>query len=309
MEMKMQRKDFSSLGFRMLIGAILMTSVQVISQAAVFGNRPEWADNVNIVFAVTMVPLYVIGYPVAFLFMRKKDAGTIEKHRMGPGKFLLAFMMSYGLMIIGNVIGLAVTAGIGLIKGKPVDNALLSIITDGNVWISAIYTVLLAPVFEEILFRKLICDRVACFGQRTAILVSGLLFGLFHMNFNQFFYAAFLGCFFAFIYVKTGNLKYTIGLHMAVNFLGSVVGGLLLQNVNMLELSGMVIYALYAMCVYGIGIAGIVLLCLNYTKIRMAVGDGAVAKGHWFQTVILNPGMLLNCVAMLIVMIVQAFVL
>lgn len=309
MEMKRQRKDFSSLGFRMLIGAMLMTSVQVISQAVVLGNQPEWADNVNIVLAVTMIPLYVIGYPGAFLFMRKKDAKTIEKHRMGPAKFLLAFMMSYGLMIIGNLIGLTVTAGIGLMKGKPVDNALLSIITEGNIWISAIYTVLLAPVFEEILFRKLICDRVIHFGQRTAILVSGLLFGLFHMNFNQFFYAAFLGCFFAFLYVKTGNLKYTIGLHMAVNFVGSVVGGLLLQNVNMLELSGMIIYALHAMCVYAIGITGIVFLCLNYSKMRTEMGDSAIAKGHWFQTVILNPGMLLNCAVMLIVMIVQAFVL
>ncbi len=308
MEMKMQRKEFSSLGFRMLIGAILMTAVQLISQGAIIGNKPEWADNINIGLAVTMIPLYVIGYPAAFFLMRKKDAGTIEKHRMGPGKFLLAFMMAYGLMIIGNVIGLAVTAGIGLVKGKPVDNAIVSIITEGNIWISAIYTVLLAPVFEEILFRKLICDRVIHFGQRTAILVSGLLFGLFHMNFNQFFYAALLGGFFAYIYVKTGNLKYTIGLHMVVNFLGSVIGGLLLQNVNMLELSGMVIYALYAMCVYGIGIAGIVFVCLNYTKMRMSLGEGAIAKGNWFRTVILNPGMLLNCVVMLIVMIVQAFV-
>lgn len=309
MEMKMQRKDFSSLGFRMLIGAVLMTAVQLISQGAVLGNKPEWADNINIGLAVTMIPLYVIGYPGAFLLMRKKDAETIERHRMRPRQFILAFMMSYGLMIIGNLIGLAVTAGIGFIKGEPVDNALLSIITEGNVWISAIYTVLLAPVFEEILFRKLICDRVIHFGQRTAILVSGLLFGLFHMNFNQFFYAAFLGCFFAFIYVKTGNVKYTIGLHMAVNFIGSVVGGLFLQNVNMLEPSGIILSALYSVCIYGIAITGIVFLCLSYSKMRMTGEESAIAKGRWFQTVILNPGMMLNCVVMLAVMILQALML
>lgn len=308
MDNKMQKKDFSSLGFRMLIGAVLITAVQLISQGAVLGNRPDWAENMNIVMAVTMIPLYVIGYPVTFLIMKKEDAKTIEKHKMGAGSLLLAFMMAYGLMIVGNIIGLVLTAVIGYIKGEPVSNALLSIATEGNVWIIAIYTVFLAPVFEEILFRKLICGWVVQYGQRTAILVSGLMFGLFHMNFNQFFYAAFLGGFFAFIYVKTGNLKYTIGLHMAVNFIGSVVGGLLLQNIDMTSLAGMAVYAVYAMCVYGVGIAGVVLLLINRSRMKAPEGDDVIGKGNWFRTAVLNPGMALYCVAMVVVMIVQAFV-
>lgn len=308
MDNKMQRKDFSSLGFRMLIGAVLITAVQLISQGLFLGSKPEWAGNMNIMLAVTMVPLYVIGYPVTFLIMKKKDAGTIEKRKMGAGQFILAFMMAYGLMIVGNIIGLVLTTMIGLIKGEPVGNALLSVISEGNIWISAIYTVLLAPVFEEILFRKLICDRVAQYGQRTAILVSGLLFGLFHMNFNQFFYAAFLGGFFAFIYIRTGNLKYTIGLHMIVNFLGSVVGGLLLQNVDMLSLPGMMIYGVYSMCVYAVGITGVVLFFIKRPKMKAPEGNDVIGKGNWFKTAVLNPGMALYCVAMLVVMIVQAFI-
>ena len=308
MDNKMQKKDFSSLGFRMLIGAVLITAIQLLSQNVVFGIRPEWLDNMNIVMAVTMIPLYVVGYPIAFRLMRKKDARTIEKHEMRPGQFILAFMMAYGLMIMGNIIGLALTTVIGLIKGEPVNNALLSVISDGNIWISAIYTVILAPVFEEILFRKLICDRVVQYGQRTAILISGLLFGLFHMNFNQFFYAAFLGGFFAFIYIRTGNLKYTIALHMIVNFLGSVVGGLLLQNVDMMSLPGMMIYAAYSMCVYAIGITGVVFFFINRSKMKAPEGDDMVGKGTWFRTAVLNPGMALYCIAMLVVMIVQAVV-
>lgn len=307
METKMQKKDFSSLGLRMIIGAVLITAVQLISQGAVLGNRPDWAGNINIVLAVTMIPLYVIGYPVTFLIMKKKDADRIEKHKMGIGQFILAFMMAYGLMIAGNIIGLMLTAGIGLIKGEPVTNALFNIVSEGNVWISAIYTVLLAPVFEEILFRKLICDRVIQYGQRTAVIISGLMFGLFHMNFNQFFYAAFLGGFFAFIYVKTGSLKYSIGLHMVINFMGSVVGGLLLQNVDMTQMTGMAIFGIYSICIYGIGIAGIVLFFVNWSRLKTAEGRSVIEKGNWFKTAILNPGMLLYCVAMIGVMIAQAF--
>ncbi len=308
MDNRMQRKDFSSLGFRMLIGAVLITAVQLASQSVIFGNKPEWAGNMNIVLAVTMIPLYVIGYPLAFWIMKKNDAKKIEQHRMGPGQFILAFMTAYGLMIAGNIIGLVLTTAIGFIRGEQVNNALLTVISEGNIWISAIYTVLLAPIFEEILFRKLICDRIAPYGQRAAVLASGLMFGLFHMNLNQFFYAAFLGGFFAFIYIRTGNLKYTIGLHMAVNFLGSVVGGLLLQNVDMVSLPGMLIYGLYSMCVYAVGITGVVLFFINRSKMKAPEGDDRIGKGNLFKTVILNPGMALYCIAMIGVIIVQTFV-
>lgn len=307
MDNKIQRREFSGLGFRMLIGAVLITAVQLTGQRVVLSIKPEWTSNINIVLAVTMIPLYVFGYPIAFLIMKKKDVKPVERRRMGPGQFILAFMMAYGMMIIGNIIGLALTTAIGFIKGEPVGNALMSVIMEGNIWISAIYTVLLAPVFEEILFRKLICDRVVQYGQRTAVLVSGLMFGLFHMNFNQFFYAAFLGGFFAFIYIRTGNLKYTIALHMVVNFLGSVVGGLLLQNVDMISLPGMMIYAAYSMCVYAIGITGVVLFFINRSKMKAPEGNDVIGKGNWFKTVILNPGMALYCIAMLAVMLVQAF--
>ena len=43
------------------------------------------------------------------------------------------------------------------------------------------------------MFRKLLIDRIVPFGQRVAVVVSGLAFGLFHGNFYQFFYAFSLG--------------------------------------------------------------------------------------------------------------------
>lgn len=86
METKMQKKDFSSLGLRMLICVVVATAVQLISQGAVLGNRPEWANDKNIVFAMVMVPLYVIGYPVMFLLIKKRDAKRPEEHKMGFGQ-------------------------------------------------------------------------------------------------------------------------------------------------------------------------------------------------------------------------------
>ena len=60
-------------------------------------------------------------------------------------------------------------------------------------------------------------------GEFFAIFLSGIFFGLFHGNFSQFFFATMLGMFFAFIYIRTGNVLYTIILHMVINMTSSVV--------------------------------------------------------------------------------------
>lgn len=304
MDTKMYKKDFSGLGFRMACSALLIFAIQTAGQYIVAAIKPEWTGNMDIMLASTMVPLYVLGYPLTFLIMRNREKRTIEKHKMTIGQLILAFMMSYGLMIAGNLIGVMITLGIGVLKGNEVTNPLMSVVTSGNIWISAIYIVLLAPVFEEFLFRKLICDRVAKYGQGTAIVVSGLMFGLFHGNLNQFFYAFFLGSFFAFIYLKTGELKYTIGLHMVINFIGSVLGGLLLQNVDMETPMGLIIFALYALCVYGIALAGGVLFLVNRQKMKLQAGEITIEKGSRFKTVICNVGMIVYCLLFLVLTLV-----
>lgn len=301
------KKDFSSIGFRMLISTALILSLQIGTQTLALTLFPQWQENMAALLAVTMVPLYVIGFPIAFALMRNKDIPAIEKHTMKPGQLVIAFLISYGLMIVGNIIGLLFTAGIGLIKGSPVQNALLNVVTGGPIWVTAIFTVLCAPVFEEYLFRKLICDKVIKYGEGCAVVVSGLLFGLFHMNFNQFFYAFFLGCFFAFVYVKTGNLKYTILLHMVINFFGSVLGVLVL-GLDQTKPYLLILSGLYSLCVFGMGIAGIVLFFVNRRKMTLKPGEIVIEKGQRFRTVILNAGMLLFCLVLLGITLAQAFV-
>lgn len=81
-----------------------------------------------------------------------------------------------------------------------------------------------------------------------------------------------------------------------------------MQNVDIMQLSGIAIYAVYSMCIYGIGIAGIVLLLINRPKLKAAEGEIIIERGNWFKTAILNPGMGLYCLAMLLVMLAQALV-
>ncbi len=80
--------------------------------------------------------------------------------------------------------------------------------------------VVVAPIFEEILFRKIICVGLLKKGKSPvfAIVMSALLFALIHFNIHQGILAFILGLLFACVIYRTGKLVYTILMHFVFNF-------------------------------------------------------------------------------------------
>ena len=126
-------------------------------------------------------------------------------------------------MNIGSFIGSGITEIIGIFKVSDVANPLANFVTNDTLWASLIVTSIITPIVEELFFRKLLIDRTIKYGAGISILISALMFGLYHANLNQLIYSFLVGGFFAAVYVKTGNVIYTILLHMAANFTGSIV--------------------------------------------------------------------------------------
>ncbi|MGI6011486.1 MAG: HAD hydrolase-like protein [Ruminococcus sp.] len=86
-----------------------------------------------------------------------------------------------------------------------------------------------APVVEELLFRGLVLKRIQDYlGNVWAVVLSALIFGLYHGNVVQFVYAGLLGLAFGMIMCRTNSLKVVIAAHMAAN-LWSVLGSALTQ--------------------------------------------------------------------------------
>ena len=80
---------------------------------------------------------------------------------------------------------------------------------------------LLAPIFEEIIFRGIILKGMLNFkvNPTVAILLNGLIFGLAHMNPWQFIGAGLLGVIFGYVYYRTKSLFLPILLHFLNNTL------------------------------------------------------------------------------------------
>ena len=74
-------------------------------------------------------------------------------------------------------------------------------------------------VFEELVFRGLIFNKAKeKLSVISSAILSGILFGLYHLDLQQFFYAAILGFIFALIYNKTNNILDVIIIHFLVDF-------------------------------------------------------------------------------------------
>lgn len=327
---KEYKKDFSKLGIRYAIGAIIIQAAQAVAVLIVKELKPEWLWDINILLILSVVPMYLVGMPILIALVNRLPGKAPEKHKMTPGQFAVAFIMCYAVIYGSNLIGSIVIVIIGLLTGNAVNNsAAVEVASTANMGLTFLYMVLIAPVLEEFVFRKLIVDKTLKYGQGVAIVMSGVMFGLFHGNLSQFVYATTMGMFLAFLYVKTGNLKITIGLHMIVNFIGAVVSVLVLKLIGFEELlestqgldlqeqmtvimnhfmnhlAGWMVYMLYAVVIFGMVIAGVIMLIVFRKRFVLEPGEVALPKGKRFNTMFLNVGMILYCLIWIGIIIAQ----
>lgn len=320
--LKTYKKHFSSLGLMYFFGALIIIGVQVAVSMLVLAFAPSLLDNPNLSLLVSMLPTYAIAFPLTSLLIRQVPGVQMKKHNMKPTQLLGAFAISYALMYLSNLAGQFFTNIIGIIKGSPVDDAIADLVSELNPLTAFFVMVLLAPALEEWIFRKLLVDRTIRYGEGTAIFLSGLMFGLFHGNLNQFVYTFLVGAFWAFIYVKTGRLRYTIYLHMALNFMGSIGSLFFLDAISTLEggssamngfhfLLGMLlplaIVIPYLIVVFGLVISGIVLLVTNWKRFRLIPAELIIPKEKRFSVIFLNAGMILYVLFWIIQIILQLF--
>lgn len=183
----------------------------------------------TIYIILNSINVCVIGTTVLALALRKLPVTKIEKRPMKIGQLLLLIMMMYGLTQVGSLMGMPIHLALTTIGSLTADSedaaAELSnnlVFSSGTV-IRIISIGILPAIFEELLFRKFLIDRTIRHGEFISCAMSGIMFGLWHGNFQQFFFAFFIGVLFAFVYIRTGNIIYTMIMHASMNLVTSTV--------------------------------------------------------------------------------------
>ena len=228
---------FSKIGFNYLILGTTAIIFQIILVNILGYCNPNHLNDINIITLLSSICNYILPFPIFYWLMKQIKTEKIEKTKVTTKSLITYFGISLTLMWIGNITGLIITTLIGGAIQNDVANPVQELINSTNIWFNILVISILAPICEEILFRKFLIDRTIKYGAKVSIILSATLFALFHGNLNQFFYAFLIGGFFAYVYIRTGNILYSISLHMTINLMGSVVSLIFAKSVTNLQSS------------------------------------------------------------------------
>lgn len=214
----------------------------------------------------------------------------------------------------GNIIGNLILSVWNFVTGGSAANPLNDVVMYSSPISMIICMGVLAPLLEELFFRKLLIDRLYPYGETTAILVSAVAFGLFHQNFSQFFYAFGIGVLLAYLYCKSGSYKAVVLLHMAFNFVMGVIPAILSKDVltfyeelealsesvsfeQMLPLLTayalpLLLYMCYLAVNCGLNVTGVIVFCTNFKKISIEKTESELTLRERLVAVTVNVGVI-----------------
>lgn len=154
-----------------------------------------------------------------------------------------------------------------------------AILESGNVDTHSVpmylYACLLGPVAEEILFRGLVLRSLQPYGKKFAIVVSSLLFGLFHGNLMQAPFAFVVGLVMGYV-----AMEYHIGWAVALHLINNLVFADLLPRILAFLPQGaddLILTVFLLVCT----LAAVVILILRWRETRDYWKENPTEKGTY----------------------------
>lgn len=279
------RRVYTRVGIAMGVQLVLGIGLQFGAQAVIsyLGYHIEmgsWAY-----YLVALLPQYLVAIPISYIILMHIPVQPgIPKIKLTPKQLGIIALICLCLMYAGNLAGTVISLIISALSGNDMVNLLEELVKQSDIWINAVVMVLIAPVVEELFFRKLLIGRLRGYGQRAAVVVSAVAFGLSHGNLSQVFYAFGLGLAFGYVYIKTNRIGYTIALHMGINLLGGVVAPLLLS-------AGMAYVSVYSLLMLTAVVIGAILLAKRKKQIGFS-DEWWYPPVLWKKPALLNTGMI-----------------
>ena len=219
-DIKRERRNVANIAMGIASIVFFTVIAQIIVALLLAIVAPDLLYSTLVSLILNAITMYGVGMPMSMVFFRKCDTSPIREKPLGVGTIILTIPICFSLTFIGSILGTIATEFAANLLGVSPSNPIAVTTSAVDPWAILLFLVILAPIFEEIFFRRVVIDRLRRYGDVPAIIFSGIAFGLIHGNFSQFFYATFLGILFGAIYIHTGKLRHTIFLHMVVNFMG-----------------------------------------------------------------------------------------
>lgn len=148
--------------------------------------------------------ILVIYYIIAIIYLYKKN--KIQENSLSKKKYFPFISLGISLSILLNMI---------IFKINPSQIPTTNIKT-----IIIISTGIIGPIYEEILFRYLLYNRLKkIYNYKKALLITTTIFAITHLNPIKISYAFILGLIFNYTYEKENNIIVPILIHISANIM------------------------------------------------------------------------------------------
>lgn len=234
---KKQLSRFKSLAAKYGLAMIMLTAnnyitaIALIFTAAVISgiigvnffaegtDLSYWSSMILNELAAYVVPILVL----SVMFKKEREEFIPDRtYRPIPLEALLMFMAGMTSGALGTILTEAINSVVDSIFGTGEIEDVFTGMEPANISqyvIFAFCICVVAPIAEEYIFRDLLLKPLRAYGDMTAAVITGVIFGLYHGNFDQFAYAAVLGFFYSVIAIKYNSIIPTIICHAANNTL------------------------------------------------------------------------------------------
>lgn len=216
-EQKQHKSFFSKISLAFLAYLVISQVVAILATYLLDSVNPELLNDGNIAMLLSSGVQYIIAFPIFVLLMKRLPSQAPNKSKISIKEFIKLLSVSILVMYLGEYLSSAVLVFIDEQLGAMPEDAVSSLLSSANIWLSVLVVGIIGPIVEELMFRKLVIDRLTPYGDVCCILFPSIIFGLIHGNLYQFFYAFFIGMILSFIYVKTGKIIYSILIHCFIN--------------------------------------------------------------------------------------------
>ena len=288
---KTLKRNFSKIGLAYLVfvGAsqILSTILMMLIYTFFSSIVP---DTVLMRMILLYAATYLIAFPLFLLVMHFIPNQELPPSMNVKVPFHQIFMLFFVGMSVTIIVSLAFNFLFLLFSGEPY-NPIADVLTELDLVPVLIFTCIIAPIIEEIIFRKVLYKKISAYGSTVYMVSSALFFSLFHLNLSQSTYAFFLGLVLAWIMYRTGNIIYPILFHFAANVLGGSISLFLLEVLD--ETVAIMISGILNLFVFVLGIVFAIFIGINIRNGKFNFfHKGNLPKPNW-STVFANPGYIL----------------
>lgn len=190
----------------------LITVLAAVAGSFFLGAVPAAQENPLLNLMASQI-VYAVPMLIYLVKSQENPLQALRIRPIRPVTVLLLVIFSYLITPVLNVLNMVSM----LFSTNVISNSLGGIIEEYPLWVGILGIGLVPCLLEESVYRGVFFREYQKWNPRMGILLSGLLFGLMHMNFNQFIYAFVMGVIFAFLVEATDSLLGSMLVHFCIN--------------------------------------------------------------------------------------------